>query len=105
MDIFDQVREIAANSPAAQAQAKLDEVQRYIRHGQIDGKWGAAVDHAQLMMVSRHLMPDGTPFYVAGFQPQALFVCIWMLLAEKDGEYVKLPPDGVWGAIQIVGEA
>ena len=102
-DIFDQVREIAANSPAAQSQAKLDEVQRYIRHGQIDGKWGDAIDHAQLMMVSRHTLPDGTSFYLAGFQ--VVIGCIWMLLAEHDGEYVKLPPDGVWGAIQIVGEA
>lgn len=103
-DILDEAMQIAANSPAAQAQAKLDEVQKYIRHGQIDGKWGTAVDHAQLMMVSQHSMPDGTPFYLAGFQ-SVYPVCIWMLLAEKDGEYVKLPPDGIWGAIQIVGEA
>ena len=103
-DILDWAREIAANSPAAQAQAKLDEVQRYIRHGQIDGKWGTAVDHAQLMMVSRHTLPDGMPFYLAGFQ-LAIGIHVWMLLAEHDGEYIKMPPDGVWGAIQIVGEA
>lgn len=101
-DILDWAREIAANSPAAQAQAKLNEVQRYIRHGQIDGHWGTAVDAAQLMMVSQHSLPDGQHFYLAGFQ--CAFGCIWMLLAEHNGEYVKLPPDGYWGAIQIVGE-
>lgn len=102
-DIFDQVREIAANSPAAQSQAKLDEVQKYIRHGQIDGKWGEAIDHAQLIHVSQHSMPDGQHFYLAGVQNG--FIHIWLLLAEKDGQYVKLPPDGTWGAIQIVGDA
>lgn len=100
-DIFDLVSQVVADSPAHKAMAKCDEVQRFIRHAQIDGKWGEPLDSAQLMFVSQYTMPDGALVFLAG-----MFVAntlITMVLAEKDGEYVKLSPDAIWGGVGLVG--
>lgn len=92
-DIFEQVSSIIDQTPYQQALKKCDEVRRFIQHQQVDRAWQSPIDQAQLLSVSQHAMPDGTPFWHAVFLMEAIFV--HMFLAEEDGKLVKLSPIAV----------
>jgi hypothetical protein len=94
-DIFEQVSAIVDNTPYQQALRRCDEVRRFIQHEQVDRKWQSAIDHAQLLSVSQHEVPNGTPLWHAVFFMNTMFV--HMFLAEEDGKYVKLSPVAVLG--------
>lgn len=100
-DIVTQAEAIAAQSPRAQAERACEDVSRFIRHGQVDGKWGEVLDVAYLAAVAQYTMPDGQPVYQAVFA--TVGGLIMMLLAPTDGGYVKLPPDGSWGHAPTIG--
>lgn len=95
-DIHELAARIVAESPAHRALSNCDTVRRFIRHGQVDGKWGAPLDSALLLCVSQHSLPDGTPVYLAVLLAGPLFVYM-LLAATPEGGYVKLPPDAAWG--------
>ena len=100
-DIHDLAAQVVADSPAHRALAACEQVSRFIRHGQVDGMFGETLDSAYLLAVSQHTLPGGTPVYHAVFALVGTIVS--MLLAEKDGGYVKLPPDAIFGSIGTVG--
>ena len=100
-DIFEQAVQIATDSPAHRATVNCDAVRKFIQHGQVDGTWDKSINSAALLCVSQHTTPDGQPVYLALFLYG--ITLLHLLLAPREDRYVKLPPDGTWGGVEIVG--
>ncbi len=100
-DILEQAMQAANESPAHQAALACDTVRKFIQHRQVDSGWDTSINAAVLLCVSQHTTPDGASVYFAIFLYG--ITLLHMLLAPSGESYVKLPPDGTWGGVEIVG--
>ena len=111
-NILDDAISVIAQSETAHeaAMSRCEEVRRFIQHKQVDRGWHSIFDHAQLLSVSQHAMPDGTPLWSASFMVQQVqqggftnqIVAQMFLAEESPGVFVKLPPIAVLGNVPTI---